>query len=63
MARDTFCDRMRGREVLRSLTAVELALLALWCVLGLIFKLVNVGFAAVDGVLGNRFEQYTSKHG
>lgn len=54
---------MRGREILHSLSAVELFLLAIWCILGLIFKLVNVGFAAVDGILGNRFEQYHAKSG
>lgn len=63
MAREIFCDRMRGREVLRSLSAVELFLLAIWYILSLIFKLVNVGFAAVDGILGKRFEQYKATSG
>lgn len=63
MAREIFSERMRGREVLRSLSAFELFVLAIWCILGLIFKLVNVGFAVVDGFLGSRFEQYRASGG
>lgn len=58
MAKEIFSERMRGREILRSLSAVELLLLAVWCLLGLLFKQVNEGFAVVDGILGNRFERY-----
>lgn len=63
MAKENFCDRMRGREILPQLSVVELFLLAIWCLLGLIFKLVNVGFAAVDEILGVRFEQYRATSG
>lgn len=63
MVKEFFVDRMRGKDILRSLSAVELLLLALWCILELIYKLVNVSFAAVDRILGKRFEQYRSLTG
>lgn len=57
MAQHVLADGIQGRELVRSLSAAELFLLALWCLLGLVFKVVNAGFELVDIVLGKRLGQ------
>lgn len=51
-------DRMRGREIVRALSLTELISLCLWCILALVLKLVNLGFAGLDRVLGKRFDEF-----
>lgn len=57
MAQRVLADGIQGRELVRSLSAAELVLLAMWCVLGLVFKLVNAGFELLDSMLGKRLGQ------
>lgn len=56
MANENFVDGIRGRELLKSLSALELLLVAVWCVLGLVFKLVSAGFQLVEKALGQRMK-------
>lgn len=57
MAINYSLDRMRGREIVHALSVMELLSLAVWCILALIFKLVNLGFAGLDRILGKRFDE------
>lgn len=58
---DTFVDRMRGRELVRSLSFIELLSLCVWCILAIVYKLLNIGFAGLDRVLGKRFDEVIAK--
>lgn len=60
MASSSFVDRMRGREIVQALSITELLSLCAWCILALIFKVVNMGFAGLDKVLGLRFDEVSA---
>lgn len=57
MAQHVLAEGIQGRELVRSLSAAELFLVAIWCILGLVFKLVNAGFELLDSMLGKRLGQ------
>lgn len=48
---------MRGREIVHALSVLELLSLCVWCILALLLKLVNLGFAGLDSILGKRFDE------
>lgn len=63
MAHPGLVEGARGRELVRSLSATELLLVAVWCVLGILFKLVNAGFEVLSNVLGKSLGQQGTTEG
>lgn len=51
MANSNLLEGIRFRELLKSLSALELLLVAVWCILGLVYKLVSAGFQLLEHVL------------
>lgn len=60
MAHPSIADGIRGRELVASISAAELFLVAVWCVLGLLFKLFNAGFEVLENILGKKLGQQGS---
>lgn len=52
---------MQGREFVSALSFRELMSLFVWCILALLLKLVNLGFAGLDWVTGRQLEQVLAR--